>query len=232
MGERILVVEDEKPIADILKFNLEKESYEVLLAYDGREAIDLTYQLHPDLIILDLMLPKVDGFTVCREVRQDFSIPILMLTAKAGEMDKVMGLELGADDYLTKPFSPRELMARVKALLRRARVSSTESPGSEVQPVLVFGDLRIDQTKYEISKRGEAIPLTFREFELVKYLSGNRGKVFSREMLLREVWGYDYFGDVRTVDVMIRRIREKLEDDPGNPQYIITKRGVGYSFSR
>jgi two-component system, OmpR family, response regulator VicR len=229
LSKKILIVDDEKNISDILKFNLKKEGYDTIEAFDGEEAINLALSQNPDLILLDIMLPKMDGFTVCRKLRQSISTPILMLTAKEEEVDKVLGLELGADDYITKPFSPRELIARVKANLRR--FSPGEQMNSGRTHVNNYGDLTIDADRYEI-RRGEIIiELTLREFELVKFLAAQQGTIFSRESLLEKVWGYEYYGDVRTVDVTVRRVREKLELDPANPQYIITKRGVGYYFN-
>lgn len=224
-GKTILVVEDEKPIAEILKVNLVKNGYKVLNAFDGEEALNLALNTEPDLILLDVMLPKMDGFTVCKKVRETKSTPIIMLTARAEEVDKVLGLELGADDYITKPFSLRELMARVKANLRRTALTTVES-----NEPLCFADLEINVERYEVKKRGVAIDLTYREFELLKYLATQSGKIFSREHLLNKVWDYEYVGDDRTVDVTIRRLREKIEDDPSNPTYILTKRGVGYYF--
>lgn len=225
MAERILVVEDEKPIAEILKFNLEREGYKVVQAFNGQEALAVARQAHPDLVILDLMLPKLDGFAVCRELRRISMIPIIMLTAKAEELDKVLGLELGADDYVTKPFSPRELLARVKALLRRASAPPLPGP-REIRS----GELAINLDRYQVTKGPRTLDLTFREFELLKYLALHSGQVFSREVLLEKVWGYEYFGDSRTVDVTVRRLREKIEDDPSNPRYVQTRRGVGYFF--
>ncbi|ALS24606.1 MULTISPECIES: response regulator YycF [Paenibacillus] len=230
---KILVVDDEQPIADILKFNLEKEGHEVICAYDGGTAVDLAYTEEPDLILLDLMLPVKDGMDVCREVRAKLNTPIIMLTAKDNEIDKVLGLELGADDYVTKPFGTRELLARVKAHLRRqTKVSSvpvSQSPEEE-QPRQGFRilSLFIDTDMYVVYKDGVPLDLTHREFELVQYMAKNSGKVMTREHLLQAVWGFEYFGDVRTVDVTIRRLREKLEDDPSRPEYIITRRGLGY----
>ncbi|MDI3522255.1 MAG: two-component system, OmpR family, response regulator VicR [Bacillota bacterium] len=227
MPEKILVVDDEEPIADILEFNLKKDGYQVEVAFDGEAALAKAASFKPDLIILDIMLPKLDGWAVCQRLRQHSTVPIIMLTAKDEETDKVLGLELGADDYVTKPFSPRELLARVRALLRRAQsYRGDEGHGS----VLTFGDLTLDLTRYEVTKRGENIGLTLREFELLKFLALSPGRVFSRETLLEKVWGYDYYGDIRTVDVTVRRLREKLEDDPGNPAYVQTKRGIGYFF--
>ncbi|QXM06974.1 response regulator YycF [Crassaminicella indica] len=228
MGRKILVVDDERTISEILKFNLEKEGYDVSVASDGEEAVQKTYQVEPDLILLDVMLPKMDGFQVCKKVRENFNMPILMLTAKEEEVDKVLGLELGADDYITKPFSMRELLARVKANIRRMEASGT----NEKSNILVSGDLNIDLNKYEVKKRGEVVELTLREFELLKYLATQENQVFTREKLLEEVWGYEYYGDIRTVDVTVRRLREKIEDHSSNPKYILTKRGVGYYFRR
>jgi len=227
MVNKILVVDDEKPIVDILRLNLEKNGYKVVMAYDGESAVDMTFSEEPDLILLDVMLPKMDGFTVCKKVREKSAVPIIMLTAREEEVDKVLGLELGADDYMTKPFSLRELMARVKANLRRTQITNKSDGGGEV---LTFGELAIDIEKYEVKKRGESISLTFREFELLKFLATRSGKLFTREQLLNKVWDYEFYGDVRTVDVTIRRLREKIEDNPSLPNYIITKRGVGYFF--
>ncbi|MBE7050580.1 MAG: response regulator transcription factor [Ruminococcaceae bacterium] len=227
MENKILVVDDEKPIVDILKINLEKNGYKVIVAYDGETAAEMAYSQEPDLILLDVMLPKMDGFSVCRKIREKMAVPIIMLTAREEEVDKVLGLELGADDYMTKPFSLRELMARVKANLRRTQIVNQPESGAEI---LSFGELVIDSEKYEVKKRGEVIPLTFREFELLKFLATRKGKIFTREQLLNKVWDYEFYGDVRTVDVTIRRLREKIEDNPSLPAYIITKRGVGYYF--
>lgn len=230
MSPRILVVEDEKPIAEIVKYNLEREGFSVELAFNGRDALDMAIRQIPDLILLDVMLPKLDGFQVLAELRRTTDNPILMLTAKEGESDKVKGLDLGADDYITKPFSPRELVARVKAHLRRAHLLGI--PDENEASSLLCDRLVIDLVKYEVRKEGLPIELTVREFELLKYLALHRGRVFDREHLLKEVWGYDYFGDGRTVDVTVRRLREKIEDDPsaGNAKYVLTRRGVGYYF--
>ncbi|HWO97537.1 MAG TPA: response regulator YycF [Bacillus sp. (in: firmicutes)] len=227
MDKRILVVDDERPIADILKFNLQKEGYDVYCAYDGVEALEKVEEIQPELILLDIMLPQKDGMEVCREVRKKYDMPIIMLTAKDSEIDKVLGLELGADDYVTKPFSTRELLARVKANLRRhqqAPATSEESETNEIQ----ISSLVIHPDAYIVSKRGETIELTHREFELLHYLAKHIGQVMTREHLLQTVWGYDYFGDVRTVDVTVRRLREKIEDNPSHPTWIVTRRGVGY----
>ncbi len=228
MDRKILVVDDEKPISDIIKFNLVKEGFEVDVAFDGEEALKKVYQFQPDLILLDLMLPKLDGFQVCKRVRESFSMPILMLTAKEEEVDKVLGLELGADDYITKPFGMRELIARVKANLRRIEVDKKQSVGSNI----ISGNLAIDLDKYEVKKEDKILDLTLREFELLRFLATQENQVFTREQLLKDVWGYEYYGDIRTVDVTIRRLREKVEDDSSNPKYILTKRGVGYYFRR
>jgi two-component system response regulator VicR len=227
---KILVVDDELPIADILAFTLQKEGFEVVAVHDGEAAIDAAFREQPDLVLLDLMLPKKDGFAVCRAIRQFSSMPIIMLTAKDTEVDKVFGLELGADDYVTKPFSTRELIARVRANLRRVQAPDPliRNPSGEI----TIGSLAINSATYEVYKGNAAVDLTHREFELLYYLAKNRGRVLTREHLLQEVWGYDYAGDVRTVDVTIRRLREKIEEDPSNPQYILTRRGVGYMMRR
>ncbi|MGM0125354.1 transcriptional regulatory protein YycF [Enterococcus sp. AZ194] len=225
--KKILVVDDEKPISDIVKFNLTKEGYEVFTAYDGEEALERVKEVEPDLILLDLMLPKMDGLEVAREVRKTYDMPIIMVTAKDSEIDKVLGLELGADDYVTKPFSNRELVARVKANLRRGAVPAKEA--EETAPSeLSIGDLTIHPDAYMVTKHGGTIELTHREFELLFYLAKHIGQVMTREHLLQTVWGYDYFGDVRTVDVTVRRLREKIEDNPSHPNYLVTRRGVGY----
>lgn len=227
MNGKILVVDDEQPIADILKFNLEKEGYAVTCAYDGAKAVELALSEDHDLILLDLMLPLKDGLDVCREVRAKKNTPIIMLTAKDSEVDKVLGLEMGADDYVTKPFSTRELLARVKAHLRRT-VAAAQSQEQAVPQGLRIHNLQIDSEMFLVYKNGQVLDLTHREFELVYYMARNCGKVMTREHLLQAVWGYDYYGDVRTVDVTIRRLREKLEDDPSRPDYITTRRGLGY----
>jgi len=226
--KKILVVDDEKPISDIVKFNLSKEGYDVYTAYDGEEAIEQAEEVVPDLILLDLMLPKIDGLEVCRQIRKKHDMPIIMVTAKDSEIDKVLGLELGADDYVTKPFSNRELIARVKANLRRQGAVATVAEEENDTNELEVGDLTIHPDAYMVSKRGEKIELTHREFELLHYLAKHLGQVMTREHLLQTVWGYDYFGDVRTVDVTVRRLREKIEDSPSHPTWLITRRGVGY----
>lgn len=228
MNKTILVVDDEKPIADILQFNLIKEGYRVICAYDGDEALEKVEEEQPDLMLLDIMLPKRDGMEVCREIRKKYDFPIIMLTAKGSEIDKVLGLEMGADDYVTKPFSTRELIARVKANMRRLQVSTQSEEAEETTNDIVVGSLVIQPEAYLVLKRGEGIELTHREFELVHYLAKHIGQVMTREHLLQTVWGYDYFGDVRTVDVTIRRLREKIEDNPSHPTWIVTRRGVGY----
>ncbi|EST11949.1 response regulator YycF [Sporolactobacillus laevolacticus] len=227
MENKILVVDDEQPIADILQFNLEKEGYEVVCAYDGAEALEKVEQENPDMILLDVMLPIKDGMEVCREVRKTHNMPIIMLTAKDSEIDKVLGLEMGADDYVTKPFSNRELIARVKANLRRHRQEGAEEEKKQENNIEI-GDLVIHLDAYVVTKRGKMVELTHREFELLHYLADHIGQVMTRENLLQTVWGYDYFGDVRTVDVTVRRLREKIEDNPSRPAWIITRRGVGY----
>lgn len=227
MAKKILVVDDEKPISDIIKFNLEKEGFEVVVAYDGEEALEKVEEEQPDLIVLDLMLPKVDGLEVARRVRAKHTTPIIMVTAKDSELDKVLGLELGADDYVTKPFSNRELVARVKANLRRQEAAAAPAAADQSADIKV-GNLTIHPDAYMVTKRGENINLTHREFELLHYLAQHIGQVSNREHLLQTVWGYDYFGDVRTVDVTVRRLREKIEDNPSHPQWLITRRGVGY----
>ncbi|WP_105617327.1 response regulator YycF [Vallitalea okinawensis] len=228
MSQKVLIVDDEKAIVDILSFNLKKEGYEVVTGFDGEEGYDKALKENPDLILLDIMMPKLDGLQVCRKLREKMNTPIIMLTARAEEVDKVLGLELGADDYVTKPFSVRELMARVKANLRRKVIDVQESTNKNV---LKLGDLQIDTDRYEVVKAGEVLELTLREYELLKFLATQKGQIFSRESLLEQVWGYEYYGDVRTVDVTIRRLREKVENIPSKPEYILTKRGIGYYFN-
>ena len=224
---KILVVDDENHIVELISFNLETNGYEVISAFDGEEAIKKAQTENPALIILDLMLPKVDGIEVCRKIKgndETSHISIIMLTAKSDETDKIIGLEIGADDYMTKPFSVKELMARVKAVLRRNKSKDSLSTSIKI------GDIVIDDEKHEVIKSDKKIELTLKEFELLKVLAVNRGKVLSRNILLDEVWGYDYFGDTRTVDVHIRHIRKKIEDDDKNPEYIETIRGIGYKI--
>ena len=203
----ILIVDDEQPIIDMLVYNLEKEGYNTLEATDGEKAVDIALNNTPDLILLDIMIPKMDGLSVCKRIRHTLNVPIIMLSAKGEEIDKILGLELGADDYITKPFSIRELMARIKANLRKGK-----------------GDV----DKFETRVKNKVIDLTLREFEVLKYLANQLGQVVTRETLLEKVWGYEYYGDIRTVDVTVRRIREKIEEDTSNPKILITKRGVGY----
>lgn len=226
--KKILIVDDEKNIVDIIAFNLKKEGYDVITAEDGEEGVEKTFSENPDLILLDIMMPKMDGYEACRKIREKKHTPIIMLTARAEEVDKVLGLEMGADDYVTKPFSVRELMARVKANLRKMAVLQKSIDTDE--NVSKYGGLSLNLERYEVKKGDKTIDLTLREFELLKFMVQQKGQIFSRETLLEKVWGYEYFGDVRTVDVTIRRLREKIEDDPGKPTYILTKRGVGYYF--
>ncbi|HEL1158076.1 TPA: response regulator transcription factor [Streptococcus equi subsp. zooepidemicus] len=229
--KKILIVDDEKPISDIIKFNLTKEGYDTVTAFDGKEAVAVFEEEKPDLIILDLMLPELDGLEVAKEIRKTSHIPIIMLSAKDSEFDKVIGLEIGADDYVTKPFSNRELLARVKAHLRRTETIETavaEENASSGSQELTIGNLQILPDAFIAKKHGQEVELTHREFELLHHLANHIGQVMTREHLLETVWGYDYFGDVRTVDVAIRRLREKIEDTPSRPEYILTRRGVGY----
>ncbi|EMO8690061.1 TPA: response regulator YycF [Streptococcus pyogenes] len=229
--KKILIVDDEKPISDIIKFNLTKEGYDIVTAFDGREAVTIFEEERPDLIILDLMLPELDGLEVAKEIRKTSHVPIIMLSAKDSEFDKVIGLEIGADDYVTKPFSNRELLARVKAHLRRTETIETavaEENASSGTQELTIGNLQILPDAFVAKKHGQEVELTHREFELLHHLANHMGQVMTREHLLEIVWGYDYFGDVRTVDVTVRRLREKIEDTPSRPEYILTRRGVGY----
>ena len=222
---KVLLVDDEKTLVKALKFNLEKEGFEVVEAFDGEEALKKAFEINPDIIILDLMLPGLDGFEVCREIRKKEEIPIIMLTAKGEDIDKVLGLELGADDYMTKPFNPRELLARIKAILRR---SSGREAG--VRKQIRIGPLWIDLLQHRVRLKGQEVGLTAKEFALLSFLASNAGRVYSRDKLLEEIWGYDYFGDARTVDVHIRHLREKIEEDPGSPRLILTVWGTGYKF--
>lgn len=228
---RILIVEDEAPISDILQFALEREGYEVQVADDGNQALQFFGAMEPNLILLDVMLPGLDGFGVCREIRKTSTIPIIMLTARDSEVDKVLGLELGADDYVTKPFSTRELLARVRANLRRMEFQEEDKQPAGRERYTIH-DLTIDYNNYTVTKNGSVIPLTHREFELLSYMASRPGIVFTREQLLLQVWGSSYEGDERTVDVTVRRLREKCEDDPSNPTHVLTKRGVGYFVRR
>ena len=228
----ILIVDDEQPIREILVYNLKKEGYNVIEASDGVTALNIALEQYPDLILLDIMLPKMDGLSVCKRIKNSYNVPILMLTAKDSEIDKILGLELGADDYITKPFSVRELIARVKANLRKvenismSRIDNDNSKKKENK--IIVNDLELDLDKFEVKIRGEVIDLTVREFEVIKFLASQPGQVVTRETLLEKVWGYEYYGDIRTVDVTVRRIREKIEKDTSSPKILITKRGVGY----
>jgi two-component system OmpR family response regulator len=224
----ILIVEDDKPLLDVLKYQLGKEGYNVVTSLDGSQGLEVARSSRPDVILLDIMLPKMDGFEVCRVLRKEMTVPILMLTAKDSEIDKIVGLEIGADDYLTKPFSMRELVARIRAMLRRSEMVETK-PTGQGRPIKV-GDIEIDTARRRVSVSGSALKLTAKEFDLLLFLAENKGIVFSREQLLDRVWGYDYPGDTRTVDVHVRWLREKIETDPGKPRYLITVRGVGYKL--
>ena len=226
--QKIGIIEDEKNISDMIKYNLEKEGYQVFTAYDGTEGLALVEKESLDLLLLDIMLPHIDGLEICKRVRQKMETPIIIISAKADEFDKVLALEPGADDYVTKPFSMREVMARIKARLRRKipELVAADESGDKLKE----GNLEMDLKKYEVSKSGKVIELTLREFELLKFLWQTKGEVFTREDLLTKVWGYEYYGDVRTVDVTIRRLREKIEDDASKASFVLTKRGVGYYF--
>ena len=226
MSQKILVVDDEPHILELVKYNLAQEGYEVLTAHDGAQAVARARDAQPDLIILDIMLPYVDGLEVCRQIRRESAVPIIMLTAKGGELERVVGLEIGADDYVTKPFSPRELVARVRAILRR---TTAETSPAQVGP-LRGGGLVLDPTTHEVTLDGRSVDLTAKEFELLRLLLSHPNRVFTRDFLLEHIWGYDYYGSTRTVDMHISRLREKIEDDPASPTYIVTVRGVGYKF--
>ena len=230
MAKKVLIVDDEKAIVDILKYNLQKNEFETAEAYDGAEALRLARETDPDIILLDIMLPYMDGFEVCKALRDDGNnVPIIMLTAREDETDKVFGLEIGADDYITKPFSIRELMARVRANIRRVAVPA---PAEEkTDSVIHIKDLTIDTDRHSVFRDGKEIDLTEREYNIIHLMAAEPGKVFTREELMREVWQYDYYGDLRTVDVAMRRFREKLEKNPAEPEYIITRGGAGYYFS-
>lgn len=228
MEEKILVVDDESAISDIIKFNFEKEGYLIDTADNGKGAIELAAENNYDLILLDIMMPKLNGFEALREIRKSSDVPVIMLTAREDEVDKVLGLELGADDYVVKPFSMRELLARVKAVLRRFDAQEKKEKDTKI---LKAKDLEINLEKYQVKRGEKNIELTLREFELLKFLASHPGIVFSREELLQEVWEYEYYGDIRTVDVTVRRLREKIEDENKDFKYIKTKRGVGYLFA-
>ena len=224
----ILAVDDESSIIDLLKFNIEKEGYNFISASDGDEGFQKVMNEKPDLVLLDVMLPKMDGLSVCRRIRQEqINIPVIMLSARGEEIDKILGLEIGADDYITKPFSTRELIARIKANLRK--LEQDGNAGYSKGNILTVGSLSLDLDKFEVNVRGEVITdLTRREFEVLKFLAQKPGQVVTRESLLEKVWGYEYFGDIRTVDVTVRRIREKIEKNTANPKILVTKRGIGY----
>jgi two-component system, OmpR family, response regulator len=231
-GSKILVVEDDRNLLEVLKYNLAKEGYAVVTATDGIQALDVARSEKPDLIVLDIMLPKLDGFEVCRILRTEMTAPILMLTAKAEETDKVVGLELGADDYMTKPFSMREFLARVRAMLRRAEMMKVAASSvKETIPSLIkVGEIEIDLARHTVSRSDTLIDLSPKEFDLLGFLVKNKEQVFTRDQLLEKVWGYDYAGDTRTVDVHIRWLRQKIEVDPANPKHLLTVRGIGYKF--
>ncbi len=235
----ILIVDDEKMIINLLTHNLTKEGYNVIEAKDGVEAIEKATSQKPDLILLDIMLPKIDGLTVCKRIKNIMNVPILMVTAKDEELDKIVGLELGADDYITKPFSVRELLARIKANLRKADIIIDTEKEEELEEeeetqelkrtnIIKVGVLTLDLDRFEVMVGDRSVDLTLREFEVLKFLASEPGQVITRETLLERVWGYEYYGDIRTVDVTVRRIREKIEKDTSNPKILITKRGVGY----
>ena len=231
MNRKVLIVDDERSIVDILRYNLEKNDMTAVCAYDGAEGLRLARECDPDVILLDVMLPEMDGFEVCRTLRAEGNnVPIIMITAREEETDKVFGLELGADDYITKPFSMRELIARVRTNMRRAASMAPAAPTAE-DDIIRVRDLVIDRARHTVSRAGKELELTAREYELIKYLAESPGKVMSREELMSAVWQYDYFGDLRAVDVAVRRLREKLETNPSEPQYVLTKRGAGYYFA-
>jgi two-component system response regulator VicR len=230
-ARKVLIVEDDKNISNLEKEILEAEGFAVDTAFDGQEGLDKAFAGNFDLVLLDVMLPTLDGFEICRQIRDKSEVPIIIVTAKEEEVDKVLGLELGADDYITKPFGKREFLARIKANTRRIAALPAQI-GASPEKIRTFGNLEIDLDRYEVRKSGTPLELTLREFELLLYLAEREDKVISREQLLEEVWGYEYYGDIRTVDVTVRRLREKLEDDSSNPAFVLTKRGVGYYFKR
>jgi len=232
VGSKVLIVEDDRTLLDVLQYNLAKEGYDVLTATDGAAGLETARSGQPDLVILDVMLPKIDGYEVCRILRRETTVPIMMLTAKTEETDRVVGLEVGADDYVTKPFSMRELMARVRAMLRRTEMMKKEALASAGTPApcLKVGEFEIDTTRHRISRGGVPVELSRMEFALLEFLARNQGQVFSRDNLLARVWGYDFAGDTRTVDVHVSWLRRKIESDPAHPKHLVTVRGVGYKF--
>ncbi|MBQ7599301.1 MAG: response regulator transcription factor [Clostridia bacterium] len=229
--KKILVVEDEKNIAAVLAYNIRKEGYDCEIAYDGETGLEKALDSSFDLVLLDIMLPKMNGFEVCERIRYKSEVPIIFVTAREEEKDRILGLETGADDYITKPFSFKELMARVRANIRRSSGEITKAVETEEAPICV-GELVIDKTRFSVTKNGEEVELSRKDYDLILFLAENLGKAFSREELLQRIWGYDnYYGDIRTVDVTVSRIRKKIEVDPGQPEYILTRRGVGYYLS-
>jgi two-component system OmpR family response regulator len=225
---KIMVVEDDSNLLETIKYNLLKEGYEVIVAADGAEALNAARQQKPDLIILDIMLPKIDGYEVCRILRKEMNIPIIMLTARTDETDRIIGLDIGADDFMTKPFSIRELLARIRALLRRAKI--TEPGSTEDLRILKLDDISIDLNRHLVVVREQPLELTAKEYDLLVFLVKNKSYVFSREQLLEKVWGYDFAGDTRTIDVHVRWLRQKIEIDPANPRHLLTMRGTGYKI--
>ena len=228
--EKILVVEDEENILEAIKYSLTSEGFDVYGAEDGEKGLEMARELVPDLVLLDVMLPKIDGFEVCRMLRKDMDLPVFMLSAKAEEIDRVVGLEIGADDYITKPFSMRELVVRVRNSLRRRALASSENNSSDSKEIIKSGDLEIDLTSHMIKLNGENLEMKPREFDLLVMLASSKGRAFTRDQILERLWGHEYVGDIRTVDVHVRWIREKIEVDPGKPSRIVTIRGVGYRF--
>ncbi|MBN1644339.1 MAG: response regulator transcription factor [Dehalococcoidales bacterium] len=225
---KILVTEDDRNLLETIKYNLVKEGYEALIAVDGAEALEIARNEKPDLIILDIMLPKIDGFEVCRILRKEMTVPIIMLTARTDETDKIVGLDVGADDYMTKPFSIRELLARIRALLRRAKMVESAVTGGPA--IISVGNISIDLNRHRVTIKDKPLELTAKEFDLLAFLAKNEGYVFTREQLLEKVWSYDFVGDTRTVDVHIRWLRQKIEEDPADPRYLLTVRGTGYKL--
>lgn len=231
MSHKVLVVEDDDTLLGVIKYNLDKEGYSVFTAADGAKAVEAARQARPDLVILDIMLPELNGLEVCRILRTETAVPIIMLTARSEEVDKVVGLEIGADDYMTKPFSMKELMARVKAMLRRAEMARQQGDSTTArQSIIRAVEMEIDIERHTVSRRGSAIELTPKEFDLLAFMMRNKNRVMSRDYLLEKVWGYDFSGDTRTVDVHMRWLRQKIEDDAAQPKHLVTVRGVGYKF--